>query len=205
MADLNFSALCSTVERWKHEAPGGNRRWHNFWVLTALPNDQIPYGDQQVLLEGQKLFLEIRVGDSESQQKILHAVKARLNDQRGAYFIATDGTIDSYFSKKKNQEVFKLRVGLSNFRAFNEPRQPENCAILCGRVTSVNPGWIQVEERYRNPKGQGQDAWRSRKVWVYTGVQMNFNAGDSVYVRGRIANKTPDGQEMLYVVAEKIT
>lgn len=205
MADLNFTALCGTVERWRHTPPGGGKKWHNFWVLTHLDDDRVQFGEQEVILQQQKLFLGIKVGDSDSQQKILYAVKQRLEDSRGAFYIATDATIGSYFSKKKNQQVFGLSVGLSNFRAFNEARQHENLVVLCGRVTTVNPGWIEVEERYRNPRGQGQDAWKSRKVWVYTGIQMNLQPGSQVYVRGRLASKTPDGQEMLYVIAEKIT
>jgi hypothetical protein len=205
MADTNFTALSGSVSKWGHTPPSGGMKWHRFWILTHLDNAQVQWGDQQVVIQDQKLFLGIKVGDSESQGKILYAVKERLGNPAGAYFIATDATIGSYYSKKKKQEVFELSVGLSNLRVFNEPRQPENLVVLCGRVTSVSPGWIQVEERYRNPRGQGADAWKSRKVWVYTAVQMDVQEGTQVYVRGKLANKTPDGQEMMYVIAEKIS
>jgi len=205
MADTNFTALSGSVSRWGHTPPGGGTKWHRFWILVHLDNTQVPWGDQEVVIQDQKLFLGVKVGDSETQGKILYAVKQRLEDARGAYFIAADGTIGSYYSKKKSQEVFELSVGLSNLRVFNEPRQPENLVVLCGRVTSVSPGWIQVEERYRNPRGEGQDAWKSRKVWVYTAVQMDLQEKAQVYVRGRLATKTPDGKEMMYVIAEKIS
>jgi hypothetical protein len=34
---------------------------------------------------------------------------------------------------------------------------------------------------------------------------MDVQEGTQVYVRGKLANKTPDGQEMMYVIAEKIS
>ena len=205
MADLNFTALSGSVERWKHTPPSGAKKWHDFWVLTRLDNTQVQLDDKLVVIEEQKLFFGIKVGDSDYQQKALAAVKNVLGQQVGAYFLLTNGTLSSYFSKKKNAEVYKLDVSLSNFRAFNEPKHPENIVVLCGKVTSVSPGWIQVEESYRNPRGEGKDAWKSRKIWVYTTVTMDLQTGAPVYVRGRLANKRPDGQEMMYVIAEKIS
>jgi len=205
MADTNFVALSGSVNKWGHTPPSGTTKWHRFWILTHLDNIQIDYGGKPLVLEDQKLFLSVKIGESETQKKILYAVKQRLDHHLGAYFIATDATLGSYWSKKKKTEVFELSVGLSNLRAFNEPRQPVNRVILCGRVTSVSPGWIQVEERYRNPRGEGKDAWKSRKVWVYTAIQMAVQEGDQVYIEGKLAGKRPDGQEMLFVIAEKIS
>lgn len=199
MADLNLSVVGGQIEKWRYTPPGNGKRYHNFWILTKLQDQRITYGDSEVTLEDQKLFMTVRISDKQAQGKTLKGVLAAL-DHGASYFIAAGATINSFV--KDETEQFRLHVGLGNVQLFHEPRHPENLVVLCGNVSQAMPGWLQVEERYLNPF---KNEWSSRRVWVYTGSQMSIQTGQRIYIRGRLATKRADGMEMLHVVAEMIT
>jgi len=203
MADVNSAYLATQVEQYKYNPPGNGRQYPQFWVRTKLPGFNVQWDDQQVAVPATTLFCNIRVSQKQMEnQKILNAVLNGLGHQNGAYFIATDGTLKSYFSKKHQTEVWSLEFSISNFRVRNTPLHPENLVILCGKVLSAQGGWLLVEESYRNPF---KNEWNTRKIWVYTGQELGLQERQPVYVRGRLASKRPDGVEMLYVVADFVT
>jgi hypothetical protein len=201
--DFHSVDLSGRVDWWKFDAPTPSRPYGKISIRTTLERDVLVRPDMyDIVLDHQTLFLSIKVNQQQAGKpaalKILETLGAG-----EAHFLCVDGKMRSWKQEGKTRR--SLEFSLANARVYGSSLAGQvNLVRIYGRCHSQKDYRLLMRESYRVPGKQDADAWKKRFHPVFMSKPVSFTTGQSVYVRGRLAAKTPGGENDLFTIASYV-
>ena len=161
---------------------------------VALPDIDI---EGVGVIEKQSIFTKIGYKKEETEWNIYKNIHSIMESSS---FIKISGA-NIVHREKDGSHEYSLKT---NLLSCNEAMSNEdyNKCILHGQCSSHNGEWLQIKASYRNPKAK-------EKVYRYINVLDLQDRSESlqdkwITVFGRLAGKDLQGNDVVYVVADKI-
>lgn len=190
--DQNLSYVVGKVtwfQNWEPKQWGGTLA-----CRIALPDINI---EGVGSIEKQTVFAKIGYKKEEMEWNIYKNICSIMESSA---FIKLSGATIVHREKDGNHE-YSLKTNLLSCSEALASEEYSNC-VIHGQCSSHNGEWLQVKASYRNPQ-------KKEKMYRYINILDLENQANSlqdkwITVFGRLAGKDINGNDAVYVVADKI-
>ena len=169
------------------------------WALMSV--QQIKGTDFEI--PQHNVFLGFNLG-SDDPARTAKNRKAFEDIEAGGFPTVWDASIDSYVKRNETKVNRSIKASMSRYMITKNAGTPVNLCAFVGKVIQQpNEEWCEIHTTHRpGPKAKQGDPWPHNSVKVYLpGGRIKVKVGHQYYIAGKLAGKSPAGNDDLIVIA----
>lgn len=198
--------------RWHKEKRPGNGGWGFISTRFVLPKFEFEFDGSHEMVQQPFMWLNIKTSYAEGGLRT-PGDKHLAACQKEHYAMVHGGVISDYevAPKDENSKViegapmerrYKIEVPGNGISFSETPLEDINTCIFSGLVTNMDPrGWMTLRTAYQV---KGETRFRHVEVLCSNGVADQSVMNNNVFVMGQVCGKQPNGEQRLYVVADRV-